>query len=185
MQETRFNPRGSRIPGGRKWQPAQVFLPGKCHGQRSVAGYKELDRTEHIIFPFLMRLSDAASSSPNSSSLVLPTFVSLIVQNQLPPLELCSDHCEPCHGPHLSSVESTLPLLPPFLGPISTIPGRNSSKICDVGHRCFLVLSQKGLCFSSLQLLLSTVCFKKFVKISLPHHFTALQLLLFFHIEKY
>ena len=39
------------IPGsGRAWQPASVFLPGKFHGQRSLAGYnswirKELDMT--------------------------------------------------------------------------------------------------------------------------------------------
>ena len=36
----------------RKWQPTQVFLPGKFHGQRSLAGYspwgcKESDMTEH------------------------------------------------------------------------------------------------------------------------------------------
>ena len=23
----------------RKWQPTPVFLPGECHGQRSLAGY--------------------------------------------------------------------------------------------------------------------------------------------------
>ena len=33
-----------------KWQPTPVFLPGKSHGQRSLAGYsswghKELDKT--------------------------------------------------------------------------------------------------------------------------------------------
>ena len=57
MQETRFD---------------LAFLPGKFHGQRSVVGYEESDRTEHITFPFLVRLSDAASSSPNSSSLICP-----------------------------------------------------------------------------------------------------------------
>ena len=36
----------------RKWQPTPVFLPGKFHGQMSLAGYsswpcKELDATEH------------------------------------------------------------------------------------------------------------------------------------------
>ena len=31
---------GSRIsPGEGKWQPTAVFLPGKSHGQRSLAGY--------------------------------------------------------------------------------------------------------------------------------------------------
>ena len=27
------------IPWGRKWKPAPVFLPGKSHGRRSLAGY--------------------------------------------------------------------------------------------------------------------------------------------------
>ena len=49
----------SSIPGlgkslwGRKWQPTPVCLPGKSHGQRSLAGYspwgcKELDMTEQL-----------------------------------------------------------------------------------------------------------------------------------------
>ena len=42
---------------GRKWQPAQVFLPGKSCGQRSLVGYspwscKELDTTELIYITF-------------------------------------------------------------------------------------------------------------------------------------
>ena len=40
-------------PWRRKWQPTPVFLPGKFHGQRNVAGYspwggKETATTEHI-----------------------------------------------------------------------------------------------------------------------------------------
>ena len=34
-----FNPRVGKIPWIRKWQPTPVFLPGKSHGQRSLAGY--------------------------------------------------------------------------------------------------------------------------------------------------
>ena len=39
----------------RKWQPTPVFLPGKSHGRRSLAGYspwghKELDTTEWLHF---------------------------------------------------------------------------------------------------------------------------------------
>ena len=30
---------GWEDPLSRKWQPTQVFLPGKFHGQRSLAGY--------------------------------------------------------------------------------------------------------------------------------------------------
>ena len=48
----RFNSWVRKIPWSRKWQPTPVFLPGKFHGQWSLAGYslwgrKELDMTEH------------------------------------------------------------------------------------------------------------------------------------------
>ena len=41
---------GQEEPWRREWQPTPVFLPGKSHGQRSLAGYspwdcKELDMT--------------------------------------------------------------------------------------------------------------------------------------------
>ena len=47
----RFDPWVGRIPWRRKWQPTPVFLPGKFHGQRSLAGCsprgrKESDTTE-------------------------------------------------------------------------------------------------------------------------------------------
>ena len=35
----RFDPWGRRFPWRGTWQPTPVFLPGKSHGQRSVAGY--------------------------------------------------------------------------------------------------------------------------------------------------
>ena len=34
-----FDPWAGRFPRNRKWQCTPVFLPGKCHGQRSLAGY--------------------------------------------------------------------------------------------------------------------------------------------------
>ena len=48
----RFHPWVGKIPWRRKWPPTSVFLPGKSHGQRSLAGYspgghKESDMTEH------------------------------------------------------------------------------------------------------------------------------------------
>ena len=51
-QATRFNPWVRKIPWRKKWQPTPVFLPGKFHGKRSLAGYsswsrKELDMTEY------------------------------------------------------------------------------------------------------------------------------------------
>ena len=44
-----FHP--GKIPWRRKWKPTSVFLPGKSHEQRSLAGYSpyvctELDTTE-------------------------------------------------------------------------------------------------------------------------------------------
>ena len=49
-----FDPRVGNIPWSRRWQPTPVYLPGKFHGQRSLAGYrpwgrKESDRTELLI----------------------------------------------------------------------------------------------------------------------------------------
>ena len=43
------------IPWGRKWKPTPVFLPGKSHGQRRLAGYspwghKELGTTVGLHF---------------------------------------------------------------------------------------------------------------------------------------
>ena len=35
----RFDPWVRKIPWKRKWQPTPIFLPGKSHGQRSLAGY--------------------------------------------------------------------------------------------------------------------------------------------------
>ena len=50
-QETRVRSVGQEDPLERKWQPTPPLLPGKFHGQRSLAGYstwgsKELDMTE-------------------------------------------------------------------------------------------------------------------------------------------
>ena len=35
----RFDPWVGKIPWRWEWQPTPVFLPGECHGQRSLAGY--------------------------------------------------------------------------------------------------------------------------------------------------
>ena len=48
-----FNPWVGKIPWRREWPPTPVFLPGKSHGQRSLAGYspwgrKESDMTERL-----------------------------------------------------------------------------------------------------------------------------------------
>ena len=43
----RFNPWVRKIPWRRKWQCTLLFLPGKSHGQRSLAGYIGLQRVGH------------------------------------------------------------------------------------------------------------------------------------------
>ena len=48
-----FDPWVRKIPWSRKWQCTPVFLPGKSHGQKSLAGYspwdhKETDTTERL-----------------------------------------------------------------------------------------------------------------------------------------
>ena len=48
-----FDPWVRKIPWRREWLPTPVFMPGKSHGQRSLAGYrpwghKELDMTEQL-----------------------------------------------------------------------------------------------------------------------------------------
>ena len=48
-----FDPWVGMIPWSKKWHPSPVFLSGKFHGQRSLAGYnswgrKELDMTEQL-----------------------------------------------------------------------------------------------------------------------------------------
>ena len=40
MKRLRLDPWIRKMPWSRKWQPAPVFLPGKLHGQRRLAGSK-------------------------------------------------------------------------------------------------------------------------------------------------
>ena len=52
-QRCRFDPWVKMIPWRRAWQPTTVILPGKFHGQRSLAGYspwghKQMDTTERL-----------------------------------------------------------------------------------------------------------------------------------------
>ena len=52
-----FSPCVSKIPWRRAWQPTPVFLPGKFHGQRNLAGcspwdHKELNTTEWLTLHF-------------------------------------------------------------------------------------------------------------------------------------
>ena len=52
-RDCRFDPWVGKIPWNRKWQPALILLPGKSHGQRSLAvyspwGHKESNTIEQL-----------------------------------------------------------------------------------------------------------------------------------------
>ena len=46
MWETRFDSWVRKIPWRRKWQPTPAFLPGKSHGQRSLATVHEVTKSQ-------------------------------------------------------------------------------------------------------------------------------------------
>ena len=58
-----------RSPGGGKWQPTPVFLPGKFHGQRSLAGYivhgiTELNMVERLTLSFFILILNISKNIP-------------------------------------------------------------------------------------------------------------------------
>ena len=62
----RFNPWVRKIPWRREWQSTPIFLPGKFHGQRSMAGFrpwgqKESDTTEQLSTHMSIRLREQLS----------------------------------------------------------------------------------------------------------------------------
>ena len=48
MQQMWVRSLGQGDPWSRKWLLTPVFLAGEFHGQRSLAGHKELDTTERL-----------------------------------------------------------------------------------------------------------------------------------------
>ena len=42
----RFDPKASKIPWRRAWQPIPAFLPGESHGLRNLVGYSPQGRKE-------------------------------------------------------------------------------------------------------------------------------------------
>ena len=80
-----FNPWVGKIPWRRKWQPTPVFLPGKSHGQSSLAGYslrgrKESDTTEQLtryltpnsaFLPYILLLEEAIPGPSGCQALSL------------------------------------------------------------------------------------------------------------------
>ena len=56
-----FEPWVGKIPWSGKWQPTPIFLPGKLHGQRSLAvnspwSCRELDWTERLSTFYMISL---------------------------------------------------------------------------------------------------------------------------------
>ena len=43
-----LDPSLGKIPWRRKWQLTPVFLPGKCHGQRSLVGYSQAHGSQRV-----------------------------------------------------------------------------------------------------------------------------------------
>ena len=61
--EPRVDPWIRKIYWSRKWPPASVFLPGKFHGQRSLAdsnpwSHKESNTTEHTVIMIVLTLTE-------------------------------------------------------------------------------------------------------------------------------
>ena len=82
MQETRVQSLGQEDPLKKEWLPILVFLPGKFHGQRSLAGYspwghKESDSTEQLtpslsVIPVVVGKSQLGRSQGSSRTQLLP-----------------------------------------------------------------------------------------------------------------
>ena len=73
-------PGSRRSPGGGKWQPTAVFLPGKSHGQRILVGYsskgrKESDTTEWLTTAHMQPMGQ--SYQEGSCVLIVPIKQSL------------------------------------------------------------------------------------------------------------
>ena len=71
-----FNPRVEKIPWRRKWQLTLIFLPGKSHGQRNLAGQSPWGHKESDTTTEWLTLSLSLGKSPT-----LPVPQLLRVQN--------------------------------------------------------------------------------------------------------
>ena len=130
----RFDPWVGKIPWRRSWQPTPIFLPGRSHGQRSLAGYspwghKELDKievTEHTpthatVFPrtaapFYLSTSNAWGPSVSTLFFFLIVVGFVIHGNESAMIYMCSPSRSPLPPP-------SPPVLP--LG-FPSAPGRSA-----------------------------------------------------------
>ena len=65
MQETWVQSLGREDPWRRKWQATPIFLPGKAHGWRSLAGYSPWGRKESDTTERLTHTHDVSQFSPS------------------------------------------------------------------------------------------------------------------------
>ena len=80
-----FNPWVRKI-WRRNWLPTPVFLPGKSHGQRSLAGYsprgpKESDRTEGLHFHFHFQLKGGVADNIRTCTPLISSRVSFLMSS--------------------------------------------------------------------------------------------------------
>ena len=93
-----FNSWVRKIPWRSKWQPTSVFLPGKSHGQRSLAGYRRWrhKRVRHDLAT-KQSVSNSKSLKPSSGQ------VTFYCSHLLPPLQslmhLNEHHATTAAGP--------------------------------------------------------------------------------------
>ena len=85
-----FNSWVRRVPWRRKGQPALVFLPGKCHGQRSLAGYSPCGRKKSWTRLSHWAHTQLTQNTDNTNFPVL-TMVKYTVQRRQM-LSLCHHH---------------------------------------------------------------------------------------------
>ena len=74
MQKTQVQSLGQEAPLEEEMATTPVFLPGKSHGQRSLAGYspwghKESDTTERLTFPLWPLASSSARGAGDDNLL--------------------------------------------------------------------------------------------------------------------
>ena len=90
MQENGFDSQVGKIPWRRKWLPTPVFLPGKSHGQRSLAGHSPWGHKSQT--PWIpesrRQLSDYATTTTTClDSVVISSRKSLLNFPPAPPLQ--------------------------------------------------------------------------------------------------
>ena len=72
MGETQVQSLGWKISQRREWQPTPVFLPGKFHEQRSLAGpsswaLKESDTTDGLTYKYTYTSQEVELSVPRTN----------------------------------------------------------------------------------------------------------------------